>query len=48
MADHTEVLKGIERRPGIVYSALTPNLKGFEAAVSIENLSHEISAQLQL
>jgi hydroxymethylglutaryl-CoA lyase len=32
MADHTEVLEGIRRRPGITYPVLTPNLKGFEAA----------------
>lgn len=32
MADNTEVMKGIERRPGVTYSVLTPNLKGFEAA----------------
>ena len=32
MADHADVLTGIPRRPGVVYSALTPNLKGFEAA----------------
>jgi len=32
MADHTEVLEGIRRRPGISYPVLTPNLKGFEAA----------------
>lgn len=33
MADHTEVLQGIERRPGVTYSVLTPNLKGFQSAV---------------
>ncbi|HEX5092161.1 MAG TPA: hydroxymethylglutaryl-CoA lyase [Burkholderiales bacterium] len=32
MADHTEVLEGIRRRPGVDYPVLTPNLKGFEAA----------------
>jgi len=32
MADHTEVLKRIRRRPGVSYPVLTPNLKGFEAA----------------
>ncbi len=32
MADHTEVLEGIRRRPGVAYPVLTPNLKGFEAA----------------
>lgn len=32
MADHTEVLEGIRRRPGVSYPVLTPNLKGFEAA----------------
>uniref|UniRef100_A0A2K5Q560 Hydroxymethylglutaryl-CoA lyase, mitochondrial n=1 Tax=Cebus imitator TaxID=2715852 RepID=A0A2K5Q560_CEBIM len=32
MADHTEVLKGIQKFPGINYPVLVPNLKGFEAA----------------
>jgi len=34
MADSAEVFARVERRPGIVYSALTPNMKGFEAAVA--------------
>ena len=33
MADGAEVLATIERHPGTVYSALTPNLQGFEAAL---------------
>lgn len=33
MADHKQVMTGINRIPGISYPALTPNLKGFEAAV---------------
>ena len=32
MADHTEVLERIRRRPGVDYLVLTPNLKGYEAA----------------
>ncbi|HEX6362489.1 MAG TPA: hydroxymethylglutaryl-CoA lyase [Albitalea sp.] len=32
MADHTEVLERIRRRPGVSYPVLTPNLKGLEAA----------------
>ena len=32
MADHTEVLERIRRKPGVSYPGLTPNLKGFEAA----------------
>ena len=32
MADAAEVLAGISRAPGVVYAALTPNLRGFEAA----------------
>src|SRR3989440_6520035 len=32
MADHTEVLERIRRKPGVDYPVLTPNLKGFEAA----------------
>jgi hydroxymethylglutaryl-CoA lyase len=32
MADHTEVLERIRRKPDVSYPVLTPNLKGFEAA----------------
>ncbi|MDR6355141.1 isopropylmalate/homocitrate/citramalate synthase [Pseudomonas psychrotolerans] len=34
MADSAAVFQGIARRPGIVYAALTPNLRGFEAALA--------------
>ncbi len=34
MADGAEVMAGIARRPGAVYSVLTPNLKGFENALA--------------
>ncbi len=33
MAGSAEVFAGIQHKPGVVYGALTPNLKGFEAAV---------------
>ena len=33
MADNAEVMAGIARKPGVRYSVLTPNLKGFEAAL---------------
>ena len=33
MADNHEVMAGIQRLPGVRYSVLTPNLKGFEAAL---------------
>lgn len=33
MSDATEVLAGITRRDGVRYTALTPNLRGFEAAM---------------
>jgi len=33
MKDHTEVLKGIIRYDNITYTALTPNIQGFEKAV---------------
>jgi hydroxymethylglutaryl-CoA lyase len=33
MADAAQVLAGIRRAPGIRYAALTPNLRGFEAAL---------------
>ncbi len=32
MADHTEVLERIRRKPGVSYPVLTPNLKGYESA----------------
>ncbi|MBI0327134.1 hydroxymethylglutaryl-CoA lyase [Burkholderia plantarii] len=34
MADGAEVMAGITRRPGAIYSALTPNLKGLENALA--------------
>ena len=33
MADAAEVMARIDRRPGVRYSVLAPNMKGFEAAV---------------
>jgi hydroxymethylglutaryl-CoA lyase len=33
MADNAQVMAGIHRKPGVRYSVLTPNMKGFEAAV---------------
>ena len=33
MADAAEVMAGIHRKAGVRYSVLTPNMKGFEAAV---------------
>ncbi|XP_058818495.1 hydroxymethylglutaryl-CoA lyase, mitochondrial [Topomyia yanbarensis] len=34
MGDNAEVFKGINKMPGISYPVLTPNLKGFEAALN--------------
>ncbi len=34
MAGSAEVLAGIARRPGVSYAALTPNMRGFEAALA--------------
>ncbi|MDH5204791.1 MAG: hydroxymethylglutaryl-CoA lyase [Hylemonella sp.] len=36
MADNAEVMAGIARQPGVRYSVLVPNLKGWEAAVLSE------------
>ena len=33
MADNVDVMAGIERKAGVRYSVLTPNLQGYEAAV---------------
>ncbi|HEY6772765.1 MAG TPA: hydroxymethylglutaryl-CoA lyase [Oxalicibacterium sp.] len=34
MATSADVMAGIARRPGTIYSALVPNMKGFEAALA--------------
>jgi hydroxymethylglutaryl-CoA lyase len=34
MATSAEVMAGITRRPGVIYSVLTPNMKGFEGALA--------------
>ena len=34
MADNAAVMTGIQRKPGVSYPVLTPNLKGFEAALA--------------
>ncbi len=34
MADGAQVMAQITRRPGTIYSALTPNMRGFEAALA--------------
>jgi len=34
MADHTEVMTRIRRKPGVSYPVLVPNLKGLESAVA--------------
>ena len=36
MADNAEVMAGMARQPGVRYSVLTPNLKGFEAALTTQ------------
>ena len=34
MADHAEVLRRVQRHPGVTYPVLVPNMKGFEAALA--------------
>jgi len=34
MGDNAEVMAGIRRQPGVRYSVLVPNMKGFEAALA--------------
>ena len=34
MADNAAVMHGLQRKPGVRYSVLTPNMKGFEAAIA--------------
>jgi hydroxymethylglutaryl-CoA lyase len=35
MADSGDVFAGIERKPGVTYAALTPNLQGYERAIAV-------------
>ncbi len=44
MGDNAQVMAGLERRPGVRYSVLTPNMKGLEAALAApkEQWPHEI------
>ncbi|MDT8466420.1 hydroxymethylglutaryl-CoA lyase, partial [Alcaligenes nematophilus] len=34
MADGADVMAAIDRRPGTIYSVLTPNMRGFEGALA--------------
>ena len=34
MADNTEVMAGIRKKPGVAYPVLVPNIQGFEAALA--------------
>ena len=34
MADNAQVMAGIQRKPGVCYSVLTPNMQGLEAALA--------------
>ncbi len=38
MADNAQVMAGVKRAPGVRYSVLTPNMKGFEAAVASSDI----------
>jgi len=44
MADHKEVIQGIKKRSDVTFTALTPNLKGFQSAVS--SSFHMLDTQL--
>lgn len=48
MADQVEVMKGIHRKPGVTYPVLTPNLKGFQAAVSVNQHHHHHPSALYM
>jgi hydroxymethylglutaryl-CoA lyase len=34
MGDHAELMRALQRRPGVSYPVLTPNVQGFEAALA--------------
>lgn len=46
MADHTDVLQGIERVPGVQYPVLTPNMQGFQDAVSVKSPSSVVNCAM--
>ena len=35
MADHREIMQSIRRLPNVSYPVLTPNLKGYQAALEV-------------
>ncbi|UHL62894.1 hydroxymethylglutaryl-CoA lyase [Paralcaligenes sp. KSB-10] len=37
MADGADVMLGIQRQPGTIYSVLTPNMRGFEGALAAQS-----------
>ncbi len=39
MADHTEIVRGIDEYEGVSYPVLVPNLKGLNTAVNIKIFS---------
>jgi len=41
MGDNAEVMARIDRRPGVSYPVLTPNLKGFQGAIAAG--AHEVA-----
>lgn len=41
MADNTDVLRGIQKAPHVQYPVLTPNLQGFQDAVSPNSNQYE-------
>lgn len=48
MADQEEVMRGLHKKPGVNYPVLTPNLKGFQAAVSTTNACARFSYQYRI
>ena len=40
MKDHRDVMLGIHKNPAVSYPVLTPNVQGFNAAVSAQILRH--------
>ncbi len=47
MKDHREVMQGIHKNPLVSYPVLTPNIEGFNAAVSVSRslLVHNLASQ---
>jgi hydroxymethylglutaryl-CoA lyase len=48
LADANDVLRGLERRPGVIYVALVPNIRGAQNAANAPNKPDEINVVMSV